>query len=197
MAFGAVYSLRLLDLGVPEAVSLGGWAGHTIERFGLDFNEVEENAAASQNPVGLNDGRVMLGMGGHVRCVVSVRPGSVCRPALGRVDRSERPEAALRPGPARAGQSVGAFRPLFAILFAALRAAGDRSGQTGPEKRNIVREGRSVRDADPTFNFAFPEMGRRKAPPAGGFRAASARHPPAASTCHRRRLPPNSGDAKS
>ena len=50
------------------------------------------------------------------------------------------------------------FRPKKAIFFPprfARRVC--RSGQTGSETRIIVREGRSVRDAEPTFNFASPQ----------------------------------------
>ena len=39
--------------------------------------------------------------------------GSVRRLALGRIGRSGRPEVALRPGPAGAGRSLGAFRAHF------------------------------------------------------------------------------------
>ena len=83
--------------------------------------------------------QVMLGRGGGDTCVLTFRPGSVRWPALERVGRSGRPEAALRPGPAGAGRPVGAFRrQLFSPRHA--RQVGG-SEQTGSEKRKDRKRG--------------------------------------------------------
>ena len=87
----------------------------------------------------------------------SVRPthlGQTGRKRLKRLKKSSRP--ALW-GQKRVGrkESSDSKRPVFPPPRFARRVG--RSGQTELETRKIVREGRSVRDAESTFNFASPE----------------------------------------